>query len=79
MTRIEPITFVVGVVPFTHSSMSASDADRELVSGDQPPNALPPMSIQLPPEALQALVRLLARQAARQSPDALRNPINRQG
>lgn len=77
MTRIEPITFVVGVVPFTHSSVRASDLERDVAPADQPPNALPPMSFQLPPEALRALVRLLARQAAHQALEALANSTTR--
>lgn len=64
MERIEPSTFVLGVVPFLSASNTATDEGEQPKAVDAAQLALPPATVLSPTDALAALVRLLARQAA---------------
>lgn len=74
MKRTEPTTFVVGVVPFFCSSLKTDSASPPEVAAGAQPLVQHTEAPSPPPEALKALVRLLARQAARQDLEELRNP-----
>lgn len=67
MKRIKPLTFVLGIAPFTAASFKATLGSDLPAPVEPAQSALSPTTLFPPPDFLNALVRLLARQAAQEA------------